>query len=63
MAAPCVSGLVGLMKSIQPELTTDQVYSILSETGGRSGDPGSTGPVIHAGRAIDRLLSLYPPAN
>lgn len=63
MAAPCVSGLVGLMKSIQPDLTTDQVYSILVETGGRSGDPGSTGPVIHAGRAIDRLLNLYPPAN
>lgn len=56
MAAPYVSGLVGLMKSIRPELTTSQVYEILIQTGTSSTSPETTGPIIHAGKAIEKLI-------
>jgi len=56
MAAPCVSGLIGLMKSIRPGLTTSEVYEILTQSGTSSLTPETTGPIIHAGRAIEQLI-------
>lgn len=60
MAAPYVTGLVALMKSIKPTLTTAEVYSILANTGTASLSPETTGPVIHAGRAIEKLIDSNP---
>ncbi|MEP7322402.1 MAG: S8 family serine peptidase [Saprospiraceae bacterium] len=56
MAAPFVTGLVALMKSIKPELNTREIYDILSTSGSESKNPDQTGKVIHAGRAIEQLV-------
>ena len=56
MAAPYVSGLVGLMKSIRPGLTTSEVYDILVQTGTTSLSPETTGQIVHAGKAIEKLV-------
>ncbi|MEO5582948.1 MAG: S8 family serine peptidase, partial [Saprospiraceae bacterium] len=56
MAAPFVTGLVGLMKSIKPELNTREIYAILSTSGTESKNPDQTGKIIHAGRAIEQLV-------
>lgn len=55
MAAPFVTGLVALMKSIKPELTTPQLYDILSSTGIQSKNPDQTGPIIQADKALEYL--------
>ncbi|MEP7266626.1 MAG: S8 family serine peptidase [Saprospiraceae bacterium] len=57
MAAPYVTGLVALLKSIKPELTTDQVYQILSETGSLSKTPDKTGRIINAEKAVSAVIS------
>lgn len=56
MAAPYVSGLIGLMKSIRPTLTTSEAYEILVQSGTSSLTPETTGPIIHAGKAIEKLI-------
>ncbi|MEM9823158.1 MAG: S8 family serine peptidase [Bacteroidota bacterium] len=55
MATPYVAGLVGLMKSIQPELTTKEVYSILNKTGVKTGNTKETGRMIQPAAAIKAL--------
>lgn len=57
MAAPYVSGLVGLMKSIQPKLTAQQAYSILNATGINTNQPAETGMLVQPHRAIELLVS------
>ena len=56
MATPYVAGLIGLMKSINPDLTTSQAYEILSETGIDTGDTALTGRFIQPNEALKRLL-------
>jgi thermitase len=60
MAAPHVSALVGLMKSIQPNLDTETAYSILQETGYSSDNNLQTGKVINPTAAIKALLDRNP---
>ena len=55
MACPYVAGLVGLMKSIKPELTTKEVYEILEETGKATGATNETGKLIQPAKVIGRL--------
>ena len=57
MAAPYVTGLVGMMKSIAPDLTTAQVYDILQSTGVEGKDVTQTGYTINADKAITKLLA------
>ena len=57
MAAPYVTGLVGMMKSIAPDLTTAQVYDILQSTGTEGKDVTQTGYTINADKAITKLLA------
>ncbi len=57
MACPYVSGLVGLMKSINPNLTSKEVYEILSSTGIETGNTGTTGKLIQPSRAIEMVIS------
>ncbi len=52
MAAPQVSGLIGLMKSLRPELTAEEAYHILKSTGIRTKDGKRTGMLIQPYAAI-----------
>ncbi|TAF67981.1 MAG: subtilisin [Cytophagales bacterium] len=55
MATPYVAGLVAMMKSIRPELTTEQVYAILKNTGIDTGDTDKTGKFIQPLKVIQAL--------
>ncbi len=46
MATPYVAGLLGLMKSIQPDLTAQQAYDILNKTGKSTKATEQTGKLI-----------------
>jgi thermitase len=56
MATPYVAGLVGLMKSLRPGLTTAQVYQVLKDTGTATKDAEQTGNLIQPARAIAGLV-------
>jgi thermitase len=56
MATPMVAGLIGLLKSFNPDLTTKEVYDILYETGKVLPDGKSTGRLIQAADALERVL-------
>lgn len=56
MATPYVAGLVGLMKSIQPDLTTKEVYKILNETGKDTKNTAQTGKLIFPAEAVKNLV-------
>ena len=56
MATPVVAGLIGVMRSMNPELTADQAYTILHETGTEIFDTPMVGRVINAGAALERTL-------
>lgn len=56
MATPYVAGLLGLMKSIQPNLTTQQAYKILKQTGLETRNTKVTGQLIHPANAVKSLL-------
>ena len=53
MAAPVVSGAVALLKSIDKNLTTEQVISLLKETG--ENVDRNIGPIINIGKALQTL--------
>ena len=56
MATPYVSGLVGLMKSLKPDLTTKQAFDILDKTGAETKSTRETGKLIQPGAAVKLLL-------
>lgn len=56
MACPYVSGLVGLLKSIDPNLTASQVYEILNETGKQTTSTSTTGKLIQPADAVKMVL-------
>jgi thermitase len=56
MATPYVAGLVGLMKAINPDLNTREVYDILNRTGRPTLDPVLTGRLIQPAAAVEQLL-------
>ncbi|RMG67461.1 MAG: subtilisin [Bacteroidetes bacterium] len=56
MATPLVSGLVGILKAYRPDLTTDQVYAILNETGTQAPDTDKVGRVINPLGALQSVL-------
>ena len=55
MAAPYVSGLVGLMKSVNPVLTTAEVYEVLQNSGIGTNTTKETGKLIQPSDAIGRV--------
>ena len=55
MATPIVSGLVGIMKSFNPDMTTEEVYEILKSTGTKVNDSGKVGKVINPLEAIQQV--------
>jgi thermitase len=58
MATPIVSGLIGVMKALHPDLTAEQAYTILHETGITVEDTPRIGRVINAEAALQAVLAL-----
>ncbi|HLF62277.1 MAG TPA: S8 family serine peptidase [Saprospiraceae bacterium] len=56
MAAPQVSGLIGLMKSMNPELTSEEIYRILKSTGKETKAGKFTGPLIQPLKALEEII-------
>ncbi len=57
MATPYVAGLVGVMKSINPDITTEEVYQILKSSGIDTKNTDATGKFIQPLKAISNLKS------
>ncbi|MEZ4699311.1 MAG: S8 family serine peptidase [Rhodothermales bacterium] len=60
MATPLVSGLLGVMRALDPDLTPDAAYAILKDTGTKLSDSGKVGLQINAEEAIATVLSENP---
>ena len=58
MATPVVSGLLGIMRSLHPELTASQAYTILHESGVTLDDSNKVGRMIDADAAVNAVLEL-----
>jgi thermitase len=56
MATPYVTGLVGLMRSLNPKLDTKEVYTILNQTGKSTKDTKKTGKLIFPVDAIKKVV-------
>lgn len=56
MACPHVAGLLGLMKSINPKLTTKEAYDILNKTGKDTEDTKATGKFIYPAEAVKQTM-------
>ena len=60
MATPMVTGLLGVMRALNPNLTAEQAYTILHETGATVADTPRVGRVINAEAAILAAIALNP---
>lgn len=60
-AAPIVAGAVGLMKSIDPTLSTQEIAGILRATGRPVGRNSTIGPVIQIRAALDSIDRTLVP--
>lgn len=62
MAAPIVTGVVALLKSINPDITGGEAINILKRSGRRLSD-SSLGPLVQADRALALLQSGSLPGG
>jgi thermitase len=56
MAAPQVSGLIALMKSLNPSLTAEEVFEVLKATGKETKAGRQTGPLIQPVQALNEII-------
>ena len=56
MATPVVAGLLGVMRALDPNLTAEDAYAILHETGTVGEDADRVGRVVNAEAALRALL-------
>lgn len=56
MATPYVAGMLGLLKSLDPDLTTKEAYRILNKTGSKTKATRETGRLIQPQRAVQLLV-------
>ncbi len=56
MATPYVSGLIGMLKSIQPDLTAKEVYRILHQSGKDTKAVNETGRLIQPAKAMELVI-------
>ncbi|MBO6575770.1 MAG: S8 family serine peptidase [Rhodothermales bacterium] len=56
MATPMVSGLAGVLRALNPELTADEVYGILKDSGRSVAGSGTVGTMIDAEQAVRSVL-------
>jgi thermitase len=57
MATPYVAGLIGMMKAINPKITTDEVYQILKATGVDTQNTPETGKFIQPHKALQYVIN------
>lgn len=57
-ASPLVAGAVGLMKSVNPDLTNEQVVRILTKTGKPLGADSHIGPLLQVDKAVKAAKDL-----
>jgi thermitase len=57
MSTPIVSGLVGVMRSLNPDITAEQVYNVLRESGKTLKDSNSIGRLVNASSAIEAAVA------
>ncbi len=57
MACPYVSGLLGLMKSIKPDLTAEEAHRILKSTGAKTNQTRLTGKFIQPAAAVANIIN------
>ena len=58
MATPVIAGLLGVMRSVNPVLTSQEAYIILHETGTELSDTPITGRLVNAAAAISSTAEL-----
>ena len=58
MATPIVTGLLGVMRALNPSLTAAQAYDILQNTGTEVADTPQIGRVINAEAAVRATLAM-----
>lgn len=56
MATPIVSGLVGVMRALAPDLDTEEVYQLIHEHGYSGEDVEKVGRMIQPARVLEQLL-------
>ena len=56
MATPHVAGLIGLMKAFRPDLTTEEAFTILDQTGQETSEGATTGKLIQPNAALNEVL-------
>lgn len=56
MSTPMVAGLVGILKAFRPELNTQEVYTILYDTGKPIPDGKTSGRLIQAANALEKVM-------
>jgi thermitase len=55
MSTPYVAGLVGILKSIKPDLTTKEAFEILNDSGQATKDVQQIGRLIQPKKAIESV--------
>ena len=58
MATPYVAGVLGLMKSLRPDLNTEQAFELLNRTGSRTGNTLQTGKLVMPAAALQQLQEM-----
>jgi thermitase len=56
MAAPYVSGTIAVLRSINPDLTVEQAFQLLHETGLETEQPYKTGNFIQPYKAVKKMI-------
>lgn len=61
MATPLVAGLLGVMRSLKPDVTAEEAWNILHDTGTSGADAARIGRTIQADEALLRVVSRPIP--
>lgn len=56
MATPYVAGLLGMMKAVNPKMTTQEAYKILTKTGIETTDTEKTGKFIQPLKVLEQVI-------
>jgi thermitase len=55
MATPYVASILGILKAFNPDLTTQEAFELLSETGMETQNTAATGKLIQPYKALQKL--------